>query len=218
MDVSERPLRKDAERNRQRILDAALELFAQQGLGVTLNDVAHQAGLGVGTVYRRFPDKSALIDALFDQWADRLEGFARAALEDPDPWHGLTSFLEHAAELQSVDRGFKEIALGSPNAPERIAQLRQRMSPLGTELLRRARDAGQLRAEIAPPDIPIIQLMVGTVIDCARDVEPDLWRRYLAIILAGLRGEAAPAQELPVGPLTLEQIPQVMSAWQPPRR
>ena len=72
MAVSERPLRRDAERNRQRILEAARELFAERGLGVTLNDIAHHAGVGVGTVYRRFPDKAQLIDGLFEQ---RLEEF-----------------------------------------------------------------------------------------------------------------------------------------------
>src|SRR5579884_684684 len=67
MATVERPLRKDAERNRRRILDAAAELFTERGLGVTLNDIAHHADVGVGTVYRRFPDKELLIDALFEE-------------------------------------------------------------------------------------------------------------------------------------------------------
>src|SRR5438270_2551864 len=98
MATVERPLRKDAERNRRRILDAAAELFTERGLGVTLNDIAHHADVGVGTVYRRFPNKELLIDALFE---DRLAEFAKLAedaLTDSDPWHGLVGFLECALE------------------------------------------------------------------------------------------------------------------------
>src|SRR5437763_16612288 len=85
----ERPLRKDAERNRQRILDAAAELFTQRGLGVTLNDIAHHADVGVGTVYRRFPDKELLIDALFEDRVEEFVVLAEESLADPDPWHGF---------------------------------------------------------------------------------------------------------------------------------
>src|SRR5437764_10570760 len=101
MATVERPLRKDAERNRQRILDAAAELFAQRGLGVTLNDIAHHAGVGVGTVYRRFPDKADLIDGLFEQRIGSIVEIADEALADPDPWRGLTSFIERACGLQA---------------------------------------------------------------------------------------------------------------------
>ncbi len=93
---AERPLRRDAERNRRLILDAARELFEQRGLGVTLNDIAHHAGVGVGTVYRRFPDKEQLIDALLEDRIADLVGSAREGALDPDPWHGLTTFLERS--------------------------------------------------------------------------------------------------------------------------
>src|SRR5436189_2462609 len=100
MSASEPALRKDAERNRQRILDAARELFAEQGLGVTLNDVAHHAGVGVGTVYRRFPDKSHLIEELFEKEVGELVSFMEEAVDDPDPWRGLTGCLRRNLELQ----------------------------------------------------------------------------------------------------------------------
>src|SRR5438270_6695856 len=89
MATIERPLRKDAERNRRRILDAAAELFAERGLGVTLNDIAHHADVGVGTVYRRFPDKDVLIDALFEERVEEMIALAEEALQDADPWRGL---------------------------------------------------------------------------------------------------------------------------------
>src|SRR3954449_6931317 len=122
--AAEHPLRKDAERNRQRILDAARELFAERGLGVTLNDVAHHAGVGVGTVYRRFPDKEMLIDTLFQEQLDEWARIYQEGLADPDPWHAVVSTHERALELWADNRGLKEIVLGSPQASERARQQR----------------------------------------------------------------------------------------------
>ena len=88
MSVSERPLRADAERNRRLLLDAARELFAERGLGVTLDDIAHRAGLGVGTAYRRFGSRAALIDALFEERLGEIVAVAKESLEVEDPWEG----------------------------------------------------------------------------------------------------------------------------------
>src|ERR1700712_2178821 len=89
-------LRKDAAVNRERLLTAASELFAERGLNVTLNDIAHHAGVGVGSAYRRFPNKEAVIDALFEKQLDDLASLAEQALQDADAWHGLVSFLERS--------------------------------------------------------------------------------------------------------------------------
>lgn len=213
-----KPLRADAERNRQRILDAARELFAQYGLGVTLNDIAHHAGVGVGTVYRRFPDKQQLIEDLFDQQLERLVAMMQEALADPDAWHGLTRFMTSALELQATDRGFKEVALGSERAIAHGGRLRARMLPMAAQLIERARQEGQLRKDFAPQDIPITQLMIGAVIDAARDVQPDLWRRYLEIFLQGIRAHPTAPAPLATAPVTPDQAQQVLAAWQPPRR
>jgi AcrR family transcriptional regulator len=218
MTTLDRPLRKDAERNRQRILDAAGELFAERGLGVTLNDIAHHAGVGVGTVYRRFPDKGQLIEGLFEQRVADIVALADAALDDPDPWRGLTTFVEQACELQARDRGFKEVVLGAPGGLERVDRIRAQMMPRMVRLVGRAQAAGQLRPDVAPQDMPIIQLMVGTVIDCSRDVAPELWQRFLAIYLRGLRADCGPPGELPHPPLTMDETQLVMASWEPPRR
>src|SRR5207244_7455255 len=109
---SDRPLRRDAERNRQRILDAARVVFAERGLSGSHDDIARQAGVGVGTVYRRFPDKEQLIDALFEARIGEVAEVARAAVGNPDPWEALVGFVIRAQELQSQDRGLKEIVLG----------------------------------------------------------------------------------------------------------
>src|ERR1700733_5990108 len=138
--IPDRPLRKDAERNRQRILDAARELFAEQGLGVTLNDVAHHAGVGVGTVYRRFPEKAHLVEELFEQQIAQLVALVEEALADPDPWRGLTGFLRRNLEMQACARAFRQIILGTREGAERVAQLRDRMFPLAAKLVQRAKD------------------------------------------------------------------------------
>ncbi|HYB24404.1 MAG TPA: helix-turn-helix domain-containing protein, partial [Solirubrobacteraceae bacterium] len=153
--TAERPLRKDAERNRQRILDAAAELFAQRGLGVTLNDIAHHADVGVGTVYRRFPDKEQLIDALFEERVEEMLTLAEQSLQDPDPWHGLVSFLERLLEHQARDQGLKQLLLGTPQGCARVGGVRDRMLPVVTALVTRARDAGQLRADVQGEDLAV---------------------------------------------------------------
>src|SRR3954451_10886682 len=112
-EVGTRPLRKDAARNRDRLLAAARDLFAAHGLNVTLNDIAHHAGVGVGTAYRRFPNKEAVIDALFEQQLRDMAAVADQALQDPDAWHGLVTFLERSLDMQSGDRGLIE----TMNAP-----------------------------------------------------------------------------------------------------
>ena len=217
-EAPERPLRKDAERNRQRILAAARELFAQHGLGVTLNDVAHHAGVGVGTVYRRFPEKSQLIEELFEQQIGELVALMEDALKDPDPWRGLTGFLRRNLELQTRDRAFREIVMGTPEGAQRVGQIRERMFPLGGRLVQRAKDAGALRADFQQADFPILVLMLTAIVDAAREVEPELWRRYLEIVIQGLRADPTPPDPFSKPPLGRDQVPNVMAAFKLPRR
>ena len=210
--AQQKPLRKDAARNRQRILDAAYELFAARGLAATLNDIAHHAGVGVGTVYRHFPDREQLIDGLFEQKIDEVAALMREALDDPDPWRGLTSFLERNLALQAQDRGLRELMLGAAGAFERLARARERLYPMGAQLIARAHEAGVLRPGVEPQDVPLIQLMLFSVIDVSHDVAPELWRRYLAIMLRGLRAEPGPAEELPAAPPPPERVDRMMGA------
>src|SRR5919112_6366490 len=111
MAVSDRPLRADAERNRRRILAAASTVFAERGLGVSLDDVAAAAGVGVGTVYRRFPDKDALIDALFEAKIQQAAQLAREASEIEDAWEAFATFMRGMGAMNAEDRGFKEALL-----------------------------------------------------------------------------------------------------------
>jgi len=214
---ADKPLRKDAERNRQRILDAARELFAERGLGVTLNDIAHHAGVGVGTVYRRFPDKAQLVDDLFEQRVEELVALADDALADADPWHGLTEFLERALDLQAGDRALHELIVGTADGMDRVCQIRDRLMPRGVELVQRAQATGQLRGDIAATDIPVVQLMVGSVMDASREVAPDLWRRSLDIVLRGLSARPDAAPPLSADALEPEQVDAVMRNYKSAR-
>jgi AcrR family transcriptional regulator len=185
----ERPLRRDAERNRQRILQAAAEVFAARGLSATMDDIAHHAGVGVGTVYRRFPDKELLIDALFEERIGMLVAVAQEGLAEPDPWDGLVLFLERGVAEQACDRGLKELLLGTLHGRERVERMRAHLKPLVDELIERAKAAGALRADFEGTDIGIIHLMLGAAVDFTEHVAPETWRRYLTLVLDGLRSD-----------------------------
>lgn len=210
-DPTARPLRRDAERNRRRILDAAGELFAQRGLAVTLNDIAHHAGVGVGTVYRRFPDKDRLIEELFEERFEELAELMREAVADDDPWRGLTGFLKRSGEMQSGDRGLRELMTGTPGELDRIARIRSRLLPMAEELVRRAHAGGQLRADISSQDLPVIQLMMGAVIDASRDVAPGVWRRYVDLLISGMAAQADALSPLTGDPPASEQVDVMLS-------
>src|SRR3954447_23938371 len=110
---AERPLRRDAELNRQRILTAAADAFAEGGLGVTMDEIARRAGVGVGTVYRRFPDKELLVEAPFEQRIDEFVALAEAARDETDPFAGLVRFFETFLTVQAADRALKEVGVGT---------------------------------------------------------------------------------------------------------
>lgn len=174
--------------------------------------------MGVGTVYRRFPDKTRLIEELFEQQLAELVELMVQAVENPDPWHGLTGFLTRNLELQTRDRAFREIILGTPEGAQRIRQIRARMFPLGARLVQRAKDAGALRADFEPEDFPILILMLSALVDAARDVEPELWRRYLEIVIQGLRADPTSPEPLTTPALDADQVPNVMAALKLARR
>src|SRR4051794_6090655 len=209
---ADRPLRKDAELNRQRLLAAATEVFAQRGLDATLNDVAHHAGVGVGTAYRRFANKEQLIDELFAQRIDEIAALADRALADADAWRGFTSFIEGSLQLQLDDRGFREILNNPEKGHTRLADARERITPLVESIVERAKRAGVLRPDFDPTDLIFIQLARAALMAPPRDSTPALYRRYLTMFLDGVRTDRANRSELPVGPLSVDQTQNAMAA------
>jgi AcrR family transcriptional regulator len=212
---SERPLRRDAERNRERILAAARAAFAEDGLSVTLDEIARRAGVGVGTIYRRFPDKEQLIEALFEARMNEMAAEAEAALQAEDAWAGLVRFLETATEQHACDRGFKEVALSGVHGRERVARARQLMFPLVSKLVARAQADGSLRPDVEATDLPLLQLMLGSLSECTREADPEAWRRYLGIITDGLRTRRDGPTPLEHGALTPEETQTTMRTWRP---
>jgi AcrR family transcriptional regulator len=210
MTTPTRPLRKDAERNRQRILAAASEVFAEHGLAASLDDIAHHAGVGVGTVYRRFPDKEQLIDALFEDRVTGMVALAQEGLAIEDPWDGLVHFLTRATELQAVDRGLKEAILSTVDGRSRVAAGRERIAPEVHRLLERAKAAGVVRQDVQVPDLPLMQFAVGAMADYVREVSPDAWRRLFTLVLDGLRATGPDATPMPVPALDQDELEQAM--------
>ena len=214
----QRPLRRDAERNRARILAAAREVFAERGLVVTMDEIARRAGVGVGTVYRRFPEKELLIDALFEQRIGELVALAEAARERPSAWEGLTVFFEGVVARLAADRGLKEVVLSTAHGQERVAHARGRIAPVVDELIAQAKAEGELRPDIAGSDLGLIQFMLGALADSTRELHPELWRRFLAIVLDGLRTRRDGPTALDPGPLDDAELDRAMAAWKAPGR
>lgn len=205
-----RLLRADAERNRQRILAAAAELFTERGLEPSLDDVARHAGVGVGTVYRRFPDKASLADALFDERIDALVALAEEARAEPDAWAALVSFLERSGEMLVSNRGLRQILMFAAEGHDRGICARDRMRPAIQSLIERAQADGQVRADLRPTDVPMIEFMVAAAAEYAWQVRPTVWRRYLALILDALRPASASGRPLPEPELSPDEMAEVM--------
>jgi AcrR family transcriptional regulator len=207
-----RLLRADAERNRQRILAAAAELFTERGLEPSLDDVARHAGVGVGTVYRRFPDKASLADALFNERIDALVALAEEAQAEPDAWAALVSFLERSAEILASNRGLRQILMFAAEGHDRGICARDRMRPAIESLIERAQADGQVRADLRPTDVPMIEFMVAAAAEYAWQVRPTVWRRYLALILDALRPASASGRPLPEPELSPDEMAEVVQS------
>lgn len=199
--------RSDAARNRERLVSAARELFATTGVDVPARTVASRAGLGVGTLYRHFPARENLVDAVLEEAFEELIAVAEAALGEPDPWLGFTSFVEGALDLHARNRGLKDVVATQRYGRERVEAMRRRIRPLVARLVARAQDDGSLRADFTPQDVSLLFWASDRAIELAGGVAPEIWRRQLGFLLDGLRSEAA--TPLPQGPLTDAQLRRV---------
>jgi AcrR family transcriptional regulator len=178
-------LRSDALRNRDRILDAARLAFAEEGLDAGVDEIARRAGVGVGTLYRRFPTKQSLVHAIFEQRLGDLQPTIDAALAHEDAWAGLVDLVLATVAQQAEDHGFGQMVVlrfGPEAVPDEVR--RRFFGPL-EELLARAQAAGQVRADVTAGDLPAIVRMAGAAAlgsgaagDCGR---------HVGLLLDGLR-------------------------------
>jgi AcrR family transcriptional regulator len=193
------PLRRDAQRNRERLIRAAREIFAARGLDVPLDEVARAAGVSIGTLYNRFPSRSDLVDAVFADREVTVARLAEAALEMEPPWDGFVHFVEQICRLLAADRGYNDLsARRLPHAAP------PRGHTLMTELIARAQASGELRADFTLADMAFVTWSITRTIEATAAVRPDAWRRHLALLLDGLR--AAAAHPLPGPPLGDDQV------------
>lgn len=198
-------------------MEAARELFAARGLEPNLNDVAHHAGVGVGTVYRRFASKEELIEAIFKDGLDQLADLAEAALRQPDSWQGFAWYVEQMCQITATDRGLREIAFSKAYGGDRVKAAQERLVPVLRRLVERARIDGHLRPELSDTDMPIFGLLAGTVSEFAGGIDANLWRRYVAILLDGMRNRSDQSP-LPVAALDDDGVEAAMQAWEPAGR
>jgi AcrR family transcriptional regulator len=205
-----RPLRADAERNRLRIVEAAQQLFAERGVGVSVEDIAAAAGVGIGTFYRRFPDRESLVEAVFLTKFDRILQAARDAHEIEDPWEAFKFYVLTVARMHATDRGLKDVMLSSDRGMDRATEFRAAIQPLVAPLVERAQAAGALREDFSPYDIPMLHQAVSAIAELTRDVAPDYFERTLTLFVDGLARERTPTP-MPAPPLELEQLVAVMS-------
>lgn len=183
-----RPLRADARRNREKILAAAAAAFGESGLDSQVEDIARRAGVGVGTVYRHFPTKDALVTALADAYFARLADTVEAALlEGGDPWDVFAAAIWRGAELAVTDVAWCEIMAGHARAADGTLPAQQRLATATATLLERAQAAGRMRADATAQDVRTLMCGLGHVATAQRAGDPLDWRRYLEIGLDGLR-------------------------------
>jgi Bacterial regulatory proteins, tetR family. len=194
------------------VLAAAREVFAEQGLEAPMNEIARRAGVGIATLYRRFPTREDLITATF---ALKMKAYADAideALRDPDPWSGFRGYIERVCAMQAEDRGFTHVlTLTFPTA--RAFEADRRRSYLGfRRLIARAKETGRLRPDFSPEDLILLLMANAGVISATGESAPDAWRRLVAYMVQSFSADHT--EPLPPAP-TPKAIYRAMMRLQP---
>lgn len=197
-------LRRDAAANRQRILCAAREAFAQEGIDVSLIEIARRAGVGNATLHRNFT-KQSLVQALYDEWRDKRQAVAVRALADADPWRGLEMFMTDTLQDASRNRTLVDMFM------IRLHHGATADNPLA-QLMRRAQESGDLRRDAGLEDLFLMFWGIARTIGITGRDAPDQLHRQVAIALDGLR--ARPGQSpLPGDPVTKDQLDRLIGDW-----
>jgi AcrR family transcriptional regulator len=181
--MAERPLRADARRNRERVLDAARRAFAEQGYAVPLDEIAAAAGVGPGTVYRHFPTKEALFEAVSVANVEDLAADARARAEADDPDAAFAGFLDRMAEQALAKRNLPDAFAGA--GTDAVAAAVADMHDALGVLLAKAQEAGGIRRDVTVTDL--VALLKGLLYAVRGDPDPDIRHRLLAVVRDGLR-------------------------------
>jgi len=214
-------LRSDAQRNRDRIVRAACEVFAERGLDAPLDEVADRAGVGVATLYRRFPCRDDLIAASFESRVREYADAVEEAQANPDPWEGFCHYVERVCAAQVSDRALGDVLVRTfPHAPG-LECHRARARAAMVELIERAKDAGSLRLDFSTEDIPLLLMANAGLVQSAPSIAPANSRRLVAYLLQAFRADTASAAgEVPaaVSPRRMQLSLARISGQRPPRR
>ena len=184
-------LRADAQRNRAALLAAAREVFGEQGLDASLDEIARRAGVGNATLYRRFPNRRELIAEVFAGRMTEYVQLAEAALREPDAWMAFVGYLTRLCEMQATDRGLSELLVTTSfDHDARLTELRATAQRRTNEVIRRAQAQGGLRPDFTRKDLLLLLTANAGVLQ--RSADPNAWRRQLALLVDGLadRGPA----------------------------
>jgi AcrR family transcriptional regulator len=202
--VASPPLRSDARRNRRRLLEAAREVMREHGLEASLGEIARRAGVGNATLYRHFPTREALCEAVFAEYGSDLERIRDRVLAISDPWDALAAWLEETCAAFADDQAFADlITHGMPQSPALNEVCVQGVALVQT-LLDRAQRAGAVRPDVELTDVLVVVCSLQRVIPAAAEIAPDAWRRHLVIALDGLRPRAG--AELPAAAMSFAQF------------
>jgi AcrR family transcriptional regulator len=199
-----RPRRRDAQERYDRILATAQREFAARGVDASLEGIAREAGVAIGTLYRHFPTRLDLLLAALEPRLTELLDESERAMAIDDPWTAFASYLENLFRLQAGDRGFNDfLSRRFPGSAE-TERLHDQICEHIDEVLIRAQDAGVVRPDITRGDIVTLIWSNGRMIDATSVTAPNAWRRQLALMLDAYRAPRAHA--LPEPPLTDEQL------------
>jgi AcrR family transcriptional regulator len=206
---TERPLRRDAQRNRDAVVAAARQVFCDHGLEAPLEEIARQAGVGIATLYRRFPSRAELLDAVLADTVHAHVQVADHALAMDDPWDGFAYYLEETCRLQAADRGLNDVmGMRFPRATA-VEAAKTRLFEVVTQVLDRAQRSGQLRPDLTLEDLALVTWGNTRILQAVRAAgAPDAWRRHLGFLLDGFRADRA--HPLPHPPLAPRQVHRAM--------
>jgi AcrR family transcriptional regulator len=198
------PRRRDARERRDRLIAAAQREFAARGVDASLEKIARDAGVAIGTLYRHFPTRLDLLTAAFRPRLRKFLDDATEALETDDPWKGFVDYLENLFAVQAGDRGFNDFL--SRRFPESAdtEHIHDQMCQQIEDVLTRAQDAGEVRPDITRSDIVNLIWTNGRIIDATSTTAPSVWRRHLYLMLDAYRAERA--HEIPEPPMTEQQL------------
>jgi AcrR family transcriptional regulator len=193
-------LRADAVRNRELLVDAAAEAFAERGLDIPLEEIAVRAGVGIATLYRRFPTREDLLAAVAERKLVAYEEALEKADRKPDPWSAFAGYVEGVCALQAADGPMADVfTMTFPSAPE-FESRRRALFQGYLRLVERAKSAGALREDFSPQDLPMLLMANAGLLRGTAEAAPTAWKRFVAYLLDAFRAGTGAGEGLPAAP------------------